>query len=464
MVLIYQVGRLSGGKVRFFIENLQNLYESELSSFALKKYFEDRGETAKVILVYPVSIVLKWTEEGLSQSLKNPKEHIENLSFEKERDDTLIVHSIGTYGGINLNGQYGDIVLELFFDMVKNFLNSKPKEIYLDISSGYNVYPVAMVEAANHFATFTRLMHWPEEDHPQIFTVFSDPILGREGTKDYEIHIEKQLHEIPFDSPLVSLFKRSGEKDLEIWLNRALKNIYNDPDELQARAKRRSLREKLQESILLYSSIINSLPLCACCLKRSDPSETETEIKKFIENAERKLFQDHKNSPKLDKELHVAIICQLAMHIGMVNLFEKHGLSRIGSERADLNRLSKAFQEILSSTGQNEMLLMNEIDYFAKMIAEYLKEKNVKFKEWIDLNELMEPGSKLEKPQERNFFAHIGLERNITQVMLSESLKGERSSVRELQELIKEKPDSVYVRYKDFHNSNEFKNWLMKNV
>lgn len=472
MTLIYQVGRLRGEKVKFSIEDPQDRFkiESELSSFALKEYFKSKGETVEVVLVYPVSLVLKETEkstkEDFLQRLKNPKEHIEDSPLEKERDRALIIHSIGTYGSIDLNGQYGDIVLELFFDMVKNFLSSKPKGIYLDISSGYNVYPVAMVEAANHLSTFTRLICWPEESYPQIFTTFSDPILGREGAREYEIHIEKQLYKIPFDSPLVSFFKRSGETEgLKNWLKKASKGVYNDSDEQQAKALGSSLEEKLKESLLIYSSIINSLPLCACYLKRSEPSEIENEIEKFIENAERKLFSDYQSSPKLDKELHVAIVCQLGMYVGMVNMFEKYGLSHLEPERIDLNRLSEAFQKILSSTGQNKMLLMNEIDYFAKLIAEYLNGENARLGEWTDMAEIVEPGSKLGEPHERNFFAHIGLERNITQVMLSESLNEKKSSIEELREFIKKTPNTVYVRYRDFQSlRKKLESWLMKNV
>ncbi|WPX08764.1 TM1812 family CRISPR-associated protein [Anaerocellum danielii] len=98
------------------------------------------------------------------------------------------------------------IVLEILFDMMERYIDDKKEkdidEIYLDISSGHNIYISAMIEASRHFAVLTKLMHWiHEERQPRIYLTFSDPITGRTA-ESYELHIQPQSYTAFFSSPI----------------------------------------------------------------------------------------------------------------------------------------------------------------------------------------------------------------------------------------------------------------------
>jgi len=66
--IIYQIGRFDNNIItdyKFQID--EKTYESKLSSFALKKHFDESGDPSKVILIYPSSVLLN------ESSIKNDK-------------------------------------------------------------------------------------------------------------------------------------------------------------------------------------------------------------------------------------------------------------------------------------------------------------------------------------------------------------------------------------------------------
>lgn len=63
--------------------------------------------------------------------------------------------------------------------------------IYVDISSGHNIFVSAILEAVRFFSTWAGLRNWIYiTKRPEICLAFSDPILGG-ASKEYKIHQEK---------------------------------------------------------------------------------------------------------------------------------------------------------------------------------------------------------------------------------------------------------------------------------
>lgn len=463
--LIYQVGRITGDAKPFFFEEFCS--ESELSSFFLKDYLiTQKQKQAKVVLIYPVSILLN---ERLPEELKkrnlgdfgqeivnvveNPDEYLKSPDFyirkipcEKDKDDVLIVHSIGTYRGIDLKGNYDDIVLELFLDMVKRYLHEQIQAFYLDVSSGLNIYISAMIESARYFSTFLTLMNWAEENIPEIFITFSDPIIGNTAPK-YEIHLQKQEYPRAFISPLSSYFKRIGVTLTESELNKFLKDeiFSSDIEEPSIRQLKSSLSEKLLKSFLIYSAIVNCVPLYLYYSDKHTDQEILLEIEKFIDYAAKKLRRDYKRSPGLNKEAYMEIICQLALYAGMTKMLQKHNIEPINPESGiNLENLRIIFENILIQAGLNHSLvfLKNEVNNTTWKINRYLKNTDQVGK-WVGMYEVME--SRKSSPDERNFFAHIGLEANITEVK-------------------KDADEEIYVRYIECPPLDVLSNYLLRNI
>ncbi len=473
--LIYQVGRITGEPKTFFISSQQGKFclESELSSFFLKEYMKSKQERAEVVLIYPVSILLnKGLPEMLGKRnlndsrqkvqkileepdkyLNSPDSYIREIPCEKNRDDILVVHSLGTYAGITLNGFYDDIVLELFFDMVKRYLKYKQVQaIYLDISSGLNIYVSAMIEAARYFSTFVTLMNWKNDTNsaeddtsniPEIIITFSDPIIGNDSS-EYEIHLQKQIYLETFMSPLLSYFKKTYQSKTlsEDELNKLLKdNIYSDKNE---RPLKNQLKEKLLKSLLIYSSITNCTPLYLYYIDRHTDHGVFKEIETIIDYAEKKLYLNYRESPKLNKEFYIEVICQLALYAGMLKIL-KNKIEKFDQDTGiRLKDLGETFEKILSNIGFNRGLifLKNEVDITEKNINEYFEKNKNETEKWIKLREIKFPDSK-STLNKRNFIAHIGLAAEITEIK-------------------KDKDGEIYVRYSETIEMNKLDKFLLE--
>ena len=182
MKLIYQIGRLERGAfnpIKFEVHG--KVYEALLSSFALKQSFLENGEDAKVILIYPISLFLnknapqienisedfKQTIEGvlnnkneLSNYLLNPCLYFEKHPHYKQANGFIVIHSIGQYEGVKFSATLEELILEIFIDMVKRYQDEPFSELYLDISSGQNIYISALLEAGRLFLTFYKLQNF----------------------------------------------------------------------------------------------------------------------------------------------------------------------------------------------------------------------------------------------------------------------------------------------------------------
>ena len=227
--IIYQIGRFDHNIItdyKFQIDEKtyeskisSKTYESKISSFALKKHFDESGDPSKVILIYPYSILLserrpkfnnkldeffdkleaKDTEE-INQYLKDPYAYLKYHPHSKEANDFIVIHSIGEYMGIEFSTALGDIVLRILIDMMQRYLEEPFEEMYLDISSGLNVYASAMIEAGRVFLTLIRLQkmslqkpYLKEKPYLEVYISFSEPIIPANTTKTYEIYKNFQL-------------------------------------------------------------------------------------------------------------------------------------------------------------------------------------------------------------------------------------------------------------------------------
>ncbi|SHK20660.1 CRISPR-associated protein Csx1 [Anaerobranca californiensis DSM 14826] len=427
MNVIYQVGRFTDYPVNFSINEGEKIFEkkSVLSSFVLRDFFQSQGTKAEAVLFYPVSIVfnmnfskdknlpldikeeLNKTFENPADYLINPEQLIEKMAdvYEKERDDFLILHSIGAYlSNIEINGKYSDIVLNVLADMIKRLFDKEVKAFYIDISSGLNFYISAMLEAARHFSVFANLFYWGERDKiPSIYIVFTDPIFNNKVEK-YNIYKEKQNFLAFFNSPIN---KEETIKNFSFVKD----GIYQ---EKEMRKKKGSLVKKLDSFTLLYSAIKNDIPLYVLSNLANFHSEEEIteEIKKLVDSIfERNKKFGYNSSLNVDKNSFNKALLSLALYKGIVSLLNRNGIKYSNDEGIEIEKLVeyfKKFYETFNLTG-NYKVLNTEIENLKKILENKLDES--KYNKWIPLWQLKEPYKSTEVDN-RNFFAHSGLERN----------------------------------------------------
>jgi CRISPR-associated protein, MJ1666 family len=355
--IIYQIGRFDSSideKVNFEIDGEPR--SGELSSFALKEHF---GEHAKVILVYPVSILLnegillnkKALEEMRSKEslrsfyekikgfvegeeeekekekekyIKNPWEYLKEHPHSKKANDFIVIPSIGEFLGEKFFSPLGNMVLRILIDMIERYKNEPFDEMYLDISSGYNIYNYALAEAGRLFLTLMKLEDFLKEKDIKVFIAVSEPIIGKPNSdKRYKIFKDFQLDAKGFfyfpEKP-----QENNENAFSKYANKLSETIKGKED----RELKRKIMNMLYKVYLFYSALRNNLPLVVyylCTL--GEYKYTENDVKNLLEEIvnllKQRLDGNLKESPYLNFEDLRKLFMMLGLAVGIIRVLEK---------------------------------------------------------------------------------------------------------------------------------------------
>jgi CRISPR-associated protein Csx1 len=402
---IYQIGRPDKNVVNFTYEN--KTYTKPLSSLVLKEHF---GVDVKVILIYPISIILY--NEKVLEDLKDDGV-----------DGFIKVHSFGTYKkpadseSITFNSHYDDIVLRILCDLIKRYfeVSKVESEFYFDISSGLNIHISAMIEAVRHFSVFTQLMNWQNKNFiPKIFISFSDPILPQKeesSDKKYRIYIQPLNFKAFFLSPL--------KKEDITGENKLSKKLFPDVDDENQMKENRRKRKILENFVIFFSALRNNTPLVLYHFESDKYEDIIQAIKDLTNEIETKLSQNWENSPNLPKNDYLKAIFSLGFYAGIVEVLDKN-LKKC-SDGVEICEIKNKFGSYESSIYRffglethipllgNELYNLEEgykVD--GKKLVEIVGE------EWSKLMSFVR-GEKQDF-DERNFFSHAGFERTITEI------------------------------------------------
>jgi len=417
MIYLYQIGRLDRyvierKKINFLIDN--NDFESELSSFALKNHFQNN---VKCILLYPVSLpfnkellkninindeFIKRAQsifENPADYFKNPKEFFKFHPHKNEVDDFIVIHSIGEFEKYVFEGSFDDIVLEIFIDLVERYFKEGMKELYIDISSGLNIYVSALIEAVRHFSIFQNIGSWKEPLSVKL--VFSEPIIGSSKSnfkifKDYELKFK-----VFFSSPITYA---ADVKNFE--LSRKI--------EKQDRKFKQSIQQMLEKFALSYSAIKNNTPLVLYSFKFHEEQEIKDLILQVVANLKDKFYSDWQKSPNLEKNEYLKLFLALSFYMGIIRILKENSVNY--SDFVCLDEIKEKFSSIYQQfeLNLNEQILKHEISNLTrqdKKTGETIIDKAKE--EWQSLSEFI-PGEGDFQP--RNFIAHAGFERTVTEV------------------------------------------------
>lgn len=450
-IIIYQIGRLDTNtfdNLKFEIEN--QLFETNLSSFAIKQYLNKKGFQTKVILLYPVSLpfnsVLINNERFKSQCsldcynklksvLNNPNSYLNNPSdffkhhpHTKEAEDHSILHSLGKYktlsDPVEFDCYYQDIVLMILIDMIKRYIENEDEiqEIIIDISSGHNIYISALIEAFRYLGTWIKLYKW-NRDRPSLKVAFSDPIIH--GFDSFKIQKEDLKFQAFFSSPV-------KYEDIENF--KLAKDIYPEKEQ---RDNKRVLNSVLECFVLTFSAIKNNTPLAIYTFGYHEKEKILEVFNTYMNNTLKKLNQSYRHSPNFDKSAHLKVIVSFGLYLGLSDILQAEAVFQ--KEEVESSEIREKFKRIyeIFKLGLNDTILGNEIDKLQKEVRDA--------PQWSLLHQLLYDTTKESSPQQRNFFAHAGFEANITQCQKRNS--------------------KIYLRYEDNEEKRgAIKAWLKKAV
>jgi CRISPR-associated protein Csx1 len=441
--IIYQMGRFEGSidePVNFEINDKP--YSQELSSFALKKYF---GEHTKVILVYPVSILLnKNTIEGTKgkehlrsfyekikgfiegkdeeqdqekeKYIKNPWEYLKEHPHSKKANDFIVIPSIGEFLGEKFSSPLGNIVLRILIDMIERYKNEPFDEMYLDISSGHNIYNYALAEAGRLFLTLMKLEDFLKEKDIKVFIAITEPIIGKPSPdKRYKIFKNFQL-----DAKGFFYFPEKPQENSENAFSKYAKKLSETIKGKEDRELKRKIMNMLYKAYLFYSALRNNLPLVVyylCTLE--EYRYTENDAKKLLEEIvnllKQRLDENLKTSPDdLNFEDLRKLLMMLGLAVGVIRVLERRGIYKEIEEGVYLHNIERLFAEEESSIYRYFELTTNIMYLQQEIQKNFLDNEELIVNEWKSLKNITDQSSTSINP--RNFLAHCGFEKNITEL------------------------------------------------
>lgn len=415
MRYIYQIGRLERQMMPVEFEIEGDIFLSELSSFALKKYFKDE---AKTILIYPLSLPFNKSllNSNLNEAFKNKIKHIlENRDdffmnpsglfkfhpHNEKCDDFIIIHAIGEFEGELFGGNFDDIVLEIFIEIIERYCKCGISELYIDVSSGHNIYVSALLEATRYFAVFNKLQSW-HGPAVKIKLLFSDPIIGS-SKQTYKIHKDYELKfKTFFSSPLDftdinnSTVSRAIAKE-----NRPFKN---------------KIQRMLENFSLCFSALKNNTPLVLYSFDFESPEEVDALILEILAHAKQKLYSDWKNSPRIEKNEYLKSLYALSFYKGILLLMSQQEIYK--KEEVSINEIKNKFKSLYKTFGLdlNIEILGHEIYNLTEGKDEQKRTIfNKAGSQWSRLSSYLYSGESKDFVK-RNFLAHAGFERNAVEV------------------------------------------------
>ncbi|GAB6183882.1 CRISPR-associated CARF protein Csx1 [Thermodesulfovibrio hydrogeniphilus] len=454
-VLIYQIGRLDQN----FIDNLKfsidsNDYETSLSSFAIKQYYKTKSLQAEVILLYPQSLVFNrglinneifknkcpenfW--KALKDAWDNPEEYLKNPYFvfqqhphTKKADGFLVIYSLGEYEtSKNLHRfdvEYEDIVLMILGDMIERYLKESDsiKKIIVDISSGHNVYINALIEAIRNMDVWVKLFNILMKESPTMEIAFSDPILGTARKNPFNIYFEKLAVRAFFDSPV---------KFEDINNNKLSGSIFSQKE---MRQKKKNLQDIFEKFSILFSAIKNNAPLSIYHFGYHEKEQVLNELMDFLQVLKDKFV--FPMSPKLKKADYIKSLIVFSFYLGLIKLMKDFGIKN-NLNGVEIDEIKTKFKEIYGKFNLilNTTVLGQEIENIRNNVK---NKKDFNFKPLLLLlHPDRDPSNS--KPNKRNFFAHSGLETNVT--------------------LCKKENEKIYLKY-DEQKEEIIKRWLQENI
>jgi CRISPR-associated protein Csx1 len=446
--IIYQMGRFEGSidePVNFEIDG--KTYSQELSSFALKEHF---GEHTKVILVYPVSILLnKNTIEGTKgkehlrsfyekikgfiegkdeeqdqekeKYIKNPWEYLKEHPHSKKANDFIVIPSIGEFLGEKFSSPLGNIVLRILIDMIERYKNEPFDEMYLDISSGHNIYNYALAEAGRLFLTLMKVEDFLKEKDIKVFIAITEPIIGKPSPdKRYKIFKNFQL-----DAKGFFYFPEKPQENSENAFSKYAKKLSETIKGKEDRELKRKIMNMLYKAYLFYSALRNNLPLVVyylCTLEEYKYTENDAKnlLEEIVNLLKQRLDGNLKTSPDdLNFEDLRKLLMMLGLAVGVIRILERHGICKEIEEGVYLHNIERLFAEEESSIYRYFELTTNIMYLQQEIQKNFLDNEKLIVNEWKLLKNITDQSSTSINP--RNFLAHCGFEKNITEVKKSDN-------------------------------------------
>jgi CRISPR-associated protein Csx1 len=419
--MIFQVtGRPENyGEKEFVLKG--EIYRTCLCSDALRKHLEQEGKRAKLTIFVPESLPINSSLDDVNRTIR--EKGIQNF-------ESVVIPSVGKYSqkGGEFRGSIEAITTAIFL----HFLKNRPDEFYIDISTGFNVYPVSLLEAAKRYLTYRKLEGMLQEKSDfKAYILFSPPIMRDSHSLG---DIDRYYAEIqPFDvKAFFSLPRPEIDKIASGKQKEKLAELNKKGHELKNK-----FRSMFGELKLAYNAIRFNVPLAFYEMLEFTVAvdEMEREIIAFVEGFLEPIKEgDVVERLKIDGVNIANIFYTLALYRSIKEFAESLSEPELGEIK---EKFSSLYRVKNMGVGVNEYFLLREVEEIrgkAEKIgdgAELILGKLIHGEEFKETSGI----------SKRNFFAHSGFLQNWT--------------------VVKKEKGKIYLRWVE-DAKKEIKNWLLE--
>jgi len=431
--VIVQIGRLDKSfrnKISFSYHDQKG--EAELSSQFLLSLKEFKG--AQRILIFPKSIIFqdailkfKDKEEFFeevdkvepNQYLKSPEKLLLKHPHVNRSCDLLVLSSFGSFKfkskEIALKSNLEIITLQIYSYLISQYGEDDLEEIYIDISSGHNIYITALINALYRlvpFIKFKRFLH-NENERINSFILNSDPIIpGINKT----IKIQKSK----FSAKAFNSFTYKNSTSMAALVKRIFKEktYYN---ELYNYVK--------NEYFILHGSFIYSIPLMLSIVDEKQLSNLFDEI--GIINILTDLYvymnkvtpDSFKYQDSMFFSFTYALAIGHSVYFKFKNFIKKQELEFNLKEDSIENLAIKEISEIMHNMyNRPESSFLNELKMIYKDLKEIDNKETKGYLSGAKIKNKINPDYQIRNMFDpRNYFAHQGCELNCTELKIEEN-------------------------------------------
>lgn len=374
MIGIFQViGKPDNYESKDFIINGKR-YKSCLCSDAFRDFLKSEGKDAKLTIFVPESFLVDENIECFCDKIKEKGIY----DF-----DAIAIPSVGTYKSGNEEFSFLGSVETISTSIFLHFVKMRPDEIYVDISTGLNIYPVNLLEAVKRYLTYRKLERILQSDYRiKAHTIFSPPI--SKDVDEYLVEVQPIDVKAFFSLPNANVDRIASSKEINKRYGKVKKKVRNLFSELK----------------IAYNSIRLNTPLAFYEILKMDApvEEIERELFDFIDA----VLEPVRNGNVVGRfQIDGVNVSNVFYSLAMYKSIQEFAKTLSNPE---LDEIFKAFSSIYRikhlGLAVNEHFLVRDIEEI----------KSLKIEEGMEdiLAKLKFGEIRGSKDKERNFFAHSG--------------------------------------------------------
>ncbi len=408
--------------------------------FSSVAYGKLKNEKIKILFFIPESLiikdlsVIKKLHQSPEEIIKIYEAKLRKIIGEDVEFKVKIIPSIGFYeikkGAINSNNilAFHNFIENIIIKFLIDLIDIK-KELIIDISTGFNIYIHALIEAVRSLIVYKKLKNILQNKNEfKVKCMIVPPVIGQIPDQVFPIEIYDYKAKVFFDIPYKNL---NINNNLISFSNGDAFN--NNLEKLAKNSPKLDLNSRciINTTLLSFNAIKYNVPLAFFSKELIEFNSNKENINQELEKIKNvhKFIEKTAKIEKFDDKIFIhrlkclkTSIVNLLFTLGLYQSF-KHFYEEIMMKNPTISNIRNTFQGLYKKIdmGSNLRFLERDLKHIEKYKSKIKEGELIELRNLINTNkdqkiEINTPFS----DEKRNFFAHSGLQRDYIQLKKNE--------------------------------------------